>query len=164
MVSQPCQSQTKNRHAVSTLTQTALFTALALYIIKNEPRLGLPKIFLKNALPANEIVLKHGLYIFTISLFYFYISTKYFKIKCHYFSAWVSNGRHHFFVSFLQINTSMDPQLYFTSETHVNLTVHMFHRNRPYDVIHGEVFPGKVTQIKLPADARMTENTVEMKG
>ena len=58
----------------------------------------------------------------------------------------------------------MDPQLYFTSETHVNLTVHMFHRNRPYDVIHGEVFPGKVTQIKLPADARMTENTVEMKG
>ena len=62
------------------------------------------------------------------------------------------------------MNTSIGPQLYFVSETNVNLTVHMFHRNRPYDVIHGEVFPGKVTQIELPPDVRMTENTLEIKG
>ena len=79
-------------------------------------------------------------------------------------TAWMTDMRRQFFLGFLNTDSILNPHLYFVSEADTNITISMFHRNRPHDVIQKLVERGILTRVELPTDVRMSGTSVELKG
>ena len=80
------------------------------------------------------------------------------------YSALGQPADHQFYVSFPETNCSASPLLYIMSQHNASLTIQMFHRNRPYDVIKKNITESEFIKVELPSDVRMSGNSVELKG